>query len=136
MKLTLTPVEHEVAMTQHFGMIDDIAKAPTPEIATARDSYRALLISPETLQQRAEALVSGEYGYAAAFEAAKHRLPRTTQRGSRPVALATLLAAYECGCPAAEASQVWGELSRKQQGLAASALTRALETDSTDVDEG
>lgn len=119
-----TQAEYESREAQMlYAQIAATSKKSGAERKEAKADWLELLGQPERLQERAEWLLGGSYGYGS-WKRAQAIL--AAKRGNRTAQLGLLLAPLECGCSPVAARQVFMAAPESVQNAATAALMNAL----------
>ena len=121
MNIPLSYTEYEAR--QHIAHVKRNKSAPLAERKEAQADYKNILLDPEHLNTLAGYLMDGNYSYHAAYIAQTNA---TNKRMNRSAMVGTLLAEYECNCPARHAAAAWNELTKDQQAAATKAVMDAV----------
>jgi hypothetical protein len=121
MNTPLTYTEYEAR--QHVAHVKRNEHAQLIERKEAQADYKSILLDPEHLNTLAGYLMDGNYSYHAAYIAQTNA---SNKRMNRSAIVGTLLAEYECNCPARHAAAAWNELTSAQQAAATVAIMDAV----------
>lgn len=116
---------------EYSRQLQNVEKQSLTDRKAARAEWLdALRNSPETIKERVEWLIDGNYGYVSYYNV---RATIQNKRMNRTAYLGQLIAALEWQCPNAYAREAWNHLTATQQESITAMLNEVIESALADM---